>query len=126
MDHLSKKAPEEYSVEELNHLVYGLYSGGALQPEEAVEALEMCFTATHRAFLLKRKPDMAISDIDARTKRMLSQTSSREFVEPHLATKASLTDLLYTLDERFGFAADKEIADQHQHVMLTIIDKLDE
>lgn len=123
---LTEKSPEDLSVEELNHLVYGLYSGGSLEPEEAVEALHMCFTATHRAFLLKRQPNLTIDEIDNRTKRMLNKTSPRDFVEPKLATKASLTDLLYTLDQRFGFAADKEIADQHQHVMLTIIDKLDE
>ncbi len=126
MTDTKNKRSEAMSVEKLNDAVYQLYAGGPLQPEEMVEALRFCFTATHRAFLLKRQPNLSVTDIDARTERMLNNTQTRDFIEPQLATKASLTQLMYTLDERFGFAADPEIADQHQHVMLAIIDKLDD
>lgn len=96
----------------------------SLSTDEVIEGMRECFVNTHRTFLKRRRPNYSIQQIDTLSNELIEEVMVEELFLPEKANAPLLRELTVTLDERFGFAEDPELKQQHGMVVHMMIDRL--
>ncbi len=95
-----------------------------LSPVEVVTGIRECFILTHRAFIQRRQPELPTEEIDSFSAELVDEVYENENLNPAHLSLALLRHVVRTLDDRFEFAEDPELASIHEGVLAKLINKL--